>query len=60
MPCSRSSTAATYTLAARSRHPGGVSVAMCDASVHFVNDGVSLPTWRSMASRAGDEVTSEF
>jgi prepilin-type N-terminal cleavage/methylation domain-containing protein len=56
MPCSRGNTAATYTLASRSRHPGGVSMAMCDASVHFVNQEVSLPVWRAIASRAGDEV----
>jgi prepilin-type N-terminal cleavage/methylation domain-containing protein/prepilin-type processing-associated H-X9-DG protein len=42
--------------AARSRHPGGVNTLMCDASVHFVNDGVDLLTWRAMSSMAGDDI----
>lgn len=41
---------------ARSRHPGGVNAAMCDASVRFVTDGIDLRTWRSLATRAGGEV----
>jgi prepilin-type N-terminal cleavage/methylation domain-containing protein/prepilin-type processing-associated H-X9-DG protein len=42
--------------AARSRHPGGVNAAMCDASVRFVIDGIDLKTWRALATRGGDEV----
>jgi prepilin-type processing-associated H-X9-DG protein len=42
--------------AARSRHPGGVNAAMCDASVRFVTDGIDLRTWRALATREGGEV----
>jgi prepilin-type N-terminal cleavage/methylation domain-containing protein/prepilin-type processing-associated H-X9-DG protein len=42
--------------AARSRHPGGVNAAMCDASVRFVTDGIDLRTWRALATRDGGEV----
>lgn len=42
--------------AARSAHPGGVNVALADASVRFVQDSVNLNTWRALASRAGGEV----
>lgn len=42
--------------AARSRHPGGVNAAMCDASVRFVSDGIDLRAWRALATRAGSEV----
>lgn len=56
LPCSRSDTAATYTMAARSRHAGGVLASLCDSSVRFVTEGVSLPVWRALASRAGEEV----
>jgi prepilin-type processing-associated H-X9-DG protein/prepilin-type N-terminal cleavage/methylation domain-containing protein len=56
LPCSRGGPVDAYTLASRSRHPGGVNVAMCDGSVHFVNQDVGLPVWRAVASRAGDEV----
>jgi prepilin-type N-terminal cleavage/methylation domain-containing protein/prepilin-type processing-associated H-X9-DG protein len=41
--------------AARSRHPGGVNAAMCDASVRFVADGVDLRAWRALATRDGGE-----
>jgi prepilin-type N-terminal cleavage/methylation domain-containing protein/prepilin-type processing-associated H-X9-DG protein len=36
-----------------SNHPGGVNVAMCDGSVHFVQDDVDLVTWREQGSRNG-------
>ncbi len=37
-------------LAARSRHPGGVTVGMCDGSIRFVNDDISLANWRAMST----------
>jgi prepilin-type processing-associated H-X9-DG protein len=44
--------------AARSRHRGGVNLAMVDGSVSFVSDGVDLIVWRSAATRAGAESNS--
>jgi prepilin-type N-terminal cleavage/methylation domain-containing protein/prepilin-type processing-associated H-X9-DG protein len=38
-------------LAARSYHTGGVNVAFCDGSVHFVSQSIDLPTWRLLGSR---------
>jgi prepilin-type N-terminal cleavage/methylation domain-containing protein/prepilin-type processing-associated H-X9-DG protein len=43
---------------ARSRHPGGVNVAMTDGSVRFIKDSISLQTWYSLATRSGGEVFS--
>ena len=40
---------------ARSLHPGGVVVGMCDGSVSFVSDDVGLFPWQAMATPAGDE-----
>ena len=40
-------------LTARSAHPGGVNVAMADASVRFVNDTVGVRIWRAIGSRDG-------
>ena len=41
--------------AARSGHPGGVDVALTDASVRFVSDNVDLSVWRSLGTRQGGE-----
>jgi prepilin-type N-terminal cleavage/methylation domain-containing protein/prepilin-type processing-associated H-X9-DG protein len=40
---------------ARSRHPGGVNVALMDGSVRFVQDTILIGTWNAMGSRAGGE-----
>jgi prepilin-type processing-associated H-X9-DG protein len=41
---------------ANSNHTGGVNMLLCDGSVRFVSDGVSLATWRGLGSRNGGEV----
>ena len=45
---------------ARSRHPGGLNVWLCDGSVRFVRDSIDLPTWRALATRAGGEVFGDY
>jgi prepilin-type N-terminal cleavage/methylation domain-containing protein/prepilin-type processing-associated H-X9-DG protein len=47
-----------FWAAARSRHQGGVNVAMCDGSVHFVIDGIDLAIWRAASSTQGEETAS--
>jgi prepilin-type N-terminal cleavage/methylation domain-containing protein len=45
------------SIAARSRHPSGVHVSMCDGSNHFVSNNVDLITWRAVGTAsAGDTV----
>jgi len=46
--------------AARSRHTGGVNVAMCDGSIRFVSNSVALATWRAVSTMNGGEVVSNF
>jgi prepilin-type N-terminal cleavage/methylation domain-containing protein/prepilin-type processing-associated H-X9-DG protein len=46
--------------AARSRHNGGVNLALCDGSARFVRDTIELATWRALATRAGGEVPGDF
>jgi prepilin-type N-terminal cleavage/methylation domain-containing protein len=46
--------------AARSQHAGGVHVAMCDGSVHFVSESINVSIWHGMATRQGNEVLGEF
>jgi prepilin-type processing-associated H-X9-DG protein len=43
-------------VSASSQHTGGVNVALCDGSVRFVSNGISLTTWRALGSRDGGEV----
>ncbi len=47
-------------VAARSRHPGGVNVALVDGSVRFVSDSIDLAVWRSLSTRNGGEVIGEY
>jgi prepilin-type N-terminal cleavage/methylation domain-containing protein/prepilin-type processing-associated H-X9-DG protein len=41
--------------AARSRHPGGVNVALADGGVRFVEDRVDAAVWKAAGTRAGGE-----
>jgi prepilin-type processing-associated H-X9-DG protein len=47
------------TMAARSRHAGGVQVGYCDGSVTFMADIVDLTIWRALGSCSGGEPISE-
>jgi prepilin-type N-terminal cleavage/methylation domain-containing protein/prepilin-type processing-associated H-X9-DG protein len=44
--------------AARSRHPGGVNVAMTDGSVKFIKDTIAYQTWYALSTRSVGEVLS--
>ena len=46
--------------AARSRHPGGVQVVMCDGSGKFVSDNVDIQVWRGSGSTRGEEVVADL
>jgi prepilin-type N-terminal cleavage/methylation domain-containing protein/prepilin-type processing-associated H-X9-DG protein len=50
------STAGAEYSAARSRHSGGVNVALCDGSIRFVSNAISLSTWQAMGTMNGGEV----
>jgi len=56
MPCAVSDTANPTMFLARSRHSGGVNVALGDASVRFVNQSITPVTWRAMGTATGGEV----
>jgi prepilin-type N-terminal cleavage/methylation domain-containing protein len=47
------------SLAARSKHSGGVNAALSDGSVRFFTNSITLPNWRALATaRGGDLVDS--
>lgn len=45
---------------ARSYHPGGVNVLMCDGSVRYATNGIDLFAWRAASTRSGGEVSQGF
>jgi prepilin-type N-terminal cleavage/methylation domain-containing protein/prepilin-type processing-associated H-X9-DG protein len=46
--------------AARSLHPGGVNLGMCDGSVRFVNNQINRGLWQALATRKGGEIIGQF
>ncbi len=50
----------TGVFAARSRHPGGVNVAMADGSTDFVAEDIDYRTWQALGTRAGQEVVGKY
>mgnify|MGYP000951482198 CR=1 FL=1 len=53
MPCVNT---APRHQAARSRHTGGVNAALCDGSVRFISNTISLQTWQALSTMDGGEV----
>ena len=59
LPC-RVSGRGEMSLAARSRHPGGVVAALCDGSVRFVTDAVNIGTWQALSTMANGDLVGEY
>ncbi|HEX8199040.1 MAG TPA: DUF1559 domain-containing protein, partial [Isosphaeraceae bacterium] len=55
-PCLTGANAAF--IAARSRHPGGVSVLFSDGSVKFIKNSISIDAYRAISTKDGGEVVS--
>jgi prepilin-type N-terminal cleavage/methylation domain-containing protein/prepilin-type processing-associated H-X9-DG protein len=45
---------------ARSYHPGGVQMLLCDGSVRFQDNSISLEVWRGVATRKGGEAVHDW
>src|SRR5262249_11134060 len=57
MPCKRKLDENGHLYASpRSRHPGGVNVAMGDGGARFVSNDIDQEVWRSACTRAGDDI----
>jgi prepilin-type N-terminal cleavage/methylation domain-containing protein len=59
-PCTGPTTALPTTIAARSRHPGGVQAVMCDGAIRFVPNTVNLDIWRASSTAYGKEPLTNF
>jgi prepilin-type N-terminal cleavage/methylation domain-containing protein/prepilin-type processing-associated H-X9-DG protein len=57
LPCSEDT---NETAAARSRHTGGVNVALGDGSVRFVQEEIDLRAWQALGTLSGNESNIEF
>jgi prepilin-type N-terminal cleavage/methylation domain-containing protein/prepilin-type processing-associated H-X9-DG protein len=53
-------TAMPMTMAARSRHPGGVNATLCDGSTRFVGDQIDGGTWRALGTSKGGEIIGDY
>ncbi|HEV8066928.1 MAG TPA: DUF1559 domain-containing protein [Planctomycetaceae bacterium] len=45
-------------MAARSTHPGGVVVGMCDGSVQFLSQNIDLATYQALGTKSGGEMVT--
>ncbi|MBA4065376.1 MAG: prepilin-type cleavage/methylation domain-containing protein [Isosphaera sp.] len=43
------------SMAARSKHPGGVNATLCDGSVRFYRDSIDRQVWRNLSTARGNE-----
>ena len=59
-PCKFTYGAATVSVSARSKHPGGVNTLLADGSIHFVGDSVDLVLWQALSSMAGAETAANI
>jgi prepilin-type N-terminal cleavage/methylation domain-containing protein/prepilin-type processing-associated H-X9-DG protein len=55
-----STAAAQAYMAARSRHPNGVNVAMCDGSTRFATNNINLFTWVALSSIGAGETIGDY
>jgi len=46
--------------AARSRHSGGVNVALCDGSIRFIRNSIPISTWQNLGTMNGGEVVGDY
>jgi prepilin-type N-terminal cleavage/methylation domain-containing protein/prepilin-type processing-associated H-X9-DG protein len=47
-------------MAARSYHTGGVNMAFCDGSVHFIPDSIDMSVYEALGTRSGNELIDSF
>jgi prepilin-type processing-associated H-X9-DG protein len=58
LPINTHTTALLNDIPFGSQHPGGTNFAVADGSVRFIQQGINLGTYKSLASRNGGEAAS--
>lgn len=56
LPCAGGTTENQMSMGSRSRHAGGVQVAMCDGSAQFISDSIDALVYKGLSSSDGGEV----
>jgi prepilin-type N-terminal cleavage/methylation domain-containing protein len=59
-PCSASVGADQEVMFARSRHEGGVHIALADGSARFVADSIALALWQALGTAQGADFVGEY
>jgi hypothetical protein len=59
-PCIGPTSANPQNIGARSRHPSGVQVTLCDGAVRFVSNNIHMDTWRAISTTNGGEAVNDF
>jgi len=59
-PCAVSTTTDPTNFSIRSRHTGGVNVALCDASIRFIRDTIPIATWQLLGTSQDGVPISDF
>ncbi len=60
-PCTTTSTPTRPRMqVARSRHSGGLNVALCDGTVRYIANSINLATWRALSTSFGAEALGDF
>ncbi len=59
-PCAVSTGTDPTMFAARSRHAAGVNTSLCDGSVKFVSDNITLANWRALCSARGEDLAPDL
>jgi len=57
-PCIAMAADRACLMGARSRHTGGVQVALCDGTARFIASSILLTTWRALSTSLGAEPVS--
>ena len=60
LPCAASTGSNPTMFGARSRHTGGVHVAMCDGAIKYISANIDQQTWRALSTSKGGENVGAF